>query len=137
MADPHAAGLETVLWAENWSGSLTVRSGLDGRIINAGVARYSQFDEHHLVDVSTETVDDETIALAARTSQSGVGIAEAVRTRITRAGMPLSPDRQVREEPGFIAHELSVDIEASESITIEKVVTLFTSRDRSISEPHD
>jgi alpha,alpha-trehalase len=135
MADPHAAGLETVLWAENWSGYLTVRAGLDGRIINAGVARYNQFDEHHLIDVRTEAVDHETIALAARTSQSGIGIAEAVRTRITRAGMPLSPDRQVWEEPGFIAHEFSVDIEASESITVEKVVTLFTSRDRSISEP--
>jgi alpha,alpha-trehalase len=135
MADPHAAGLETVLCAENWSGSLTVRSGLEGRILNAGVARYSQFDEHHLVDVNAKAVDHETIALGARTSQSGVWVAEAARTRIMRAGKPANPERRVIDEPGFIAHELDVDVEALEPIAIEKVVTLFTSRDRSISEP--
>ncbi|MGP0029267.1 MAG: glycoside hydrolase family 65 protein [Acidimicrobiales bacterium] len=135
MADPHVAGLETALWAENWSGYLTVRSGLDGRIINSGVARYNHFDEHHLVDVRTESVDSETVALSARTSQSAIGIAEALRTRIARAGNPVSPERQLWEEPGFIAHDFSLDVETGESINVEKVVTLFTSRDRSISEP--
>ena len=135
MADPHVAGLKTTVKAENWRGRLTFRSGLDGRIINAGVARYSQFDEHHLVDVNMETVNDQTIALTARTSESDVEIAVAVRTRMARARVPVTPERRVREEPGYIADELTVDIEASESIEIEKLVTLFTSRDHSISEP--
>jgi trehalose/maltose hydrolase-like predicted phosphorylase len=135
MSDPHAAGLETVLRAENWSGSVTIRSGLDGRVVNSGVDRYRQFDEHHLVDVSTETVDDETVALAAHTSQSGVCVAEAARTRVTRSGIPFNPLRRVTEEPGFIAHELSVEVEPFEPVAVEKVVTLFTSRDRSITEP--
>ena len=79
MADPHVAGLETSLRAENWSGSLTVRSGIDGRISNAGVARYSQFDENHLVDVKTCAVNG-AIALTARTSQSAACIAEVAET---------------------------------------------------------
>ncbi len=119
---------------ENWSGRLDVRSGLDGRIVNAGVARYSQFDEHHLIEVQTEVVNDETIALAARTSQSDVEIAEVARTRIVSAARPISPARRVVEEPGFIAHEFSLDADPAEPITIEKIVTLFTSRDRSISD---
>jgi len=41
----------------------------------------------------------------------------------------------VVEEPGFIAFDLGTDIEAAGPVTIEKVVTLFTSSDRSISEP--
>jgi alpha,alpha-trehalase len=135
MADPHAAGLETVLCAENWSGRLTVRSGLDGRVVNAGVTRYGQFDDHHLVDVQVDAVDNETIALGSRTGQSGVWVAEAARTRITRAGRPANPERRVVEEPGFIAHELTLAVEALEPIAIEKIVTLFTSKDRSISEP--
>ncbi len=134
MANRHVAGLQTVLWAENWSGRLDVRSGLDARITNAGVARYRQFDEHHLVDVRTEAVDDETIALAARTSQSGVEIAEAARTRVACGARAIAPERQVFEEPDFIAHGFSVDVTSSEPITIEKIVTLFTSRDRSISD---
>ncbi len=135
MADPHAAGLETVLCAENWSGRLTVRSGLDGRVVNAGVTRYGQFDDHHLVDVQVDAVDDETIALGSRTGQSGVWVAEVARTRITRAGRPAKPERRVVGEPGFIAHELTLAVEALEPIVIEKIVTLFTSKDRSISEP--
>ncbi len=135
MADPHTAGLETVVTAENWSGRLSVRSGIDGRIINAGVSRYGQFDEHHLVDVTTAPLDDETVTLTARTSQSGVLVAEASRTRVYRAGEPAHSDRRVWEEPGTIAHELSVDIEADQPVTVEKVVALFTSRDRSTTEP--
>jgi alpha,alpha-trehalase len=135
MSDPHTAGLEMMLCAENWSGCLTVRSGLDGRVSNAGVARYSQFDEKHLVDVSTHAVDDETIGLNAHTSQSAVCIAETAKTRATRGGRPVDPRRRVIEKPDFIAHELSFDVEALDSVTIEKIVTLFTSRDRAVSDP--
>jgi alpha,alpha-trehalase len=134
MSDPHAAGLETLLSAENWSGSLTVRSGIDGRITNAGVARYSRFDENHLVDVNTRTVD-EAVALTAHTSQSAACIAEVTRTRVFRDGSPIQPPLRVIEEPGFIAHEISIHVKAHETIAIEKIATLFTSRDHSISDP--
>jgi len=40
MAEPHLAGLETHVLAENWSGQLTVLSALDGRVTNSGVKRY-------------------------------------------------------------------------------------------------
>jgi len=133
MADRHTAALHTELWPENWSGRLDIRSGLDGRITNAGVARYRQFDEHHLVNVHTHTVNDETILLAARTSQSDIDIAEAARTRVT-AGGKAAPDRHVFEETGFIAQEFSLNAVRSQPITIEKIVTLFTSRDHSISD---
>ncbi len=135
MAAPHIAGLETEVTADNWTGRLSVRSGIDGRIVNAGVPRYAQFDERHLVDVSTGEFDDETVTLTARTSQSGVLVAEASRTRVYRAGEPTAFDRRVWEEPGTIAHELSLEIEEAQPITVEKVVALFTSRDRSATEP--
>ncbi len=134
MANRHVAALQTILRAENWSGRLDVRSGIDGRIVNAGVARYSQFDEHHLIGIRTGEVNDETIALAAQTNQSGVSIALAARTRIEAAGNGSGPVCRVVEEPGFIAHELTAEARPSEPITIEKVVTLFTSRDRSVSD---
>ena len=40
MADPYLAALRRTFVAENWSGDLTVRSVLDGRVANRGVARY-------------------------------------------------------------------------------------------------
>src|SRR5918999_1882939 len=48
MKDQHLAGLETTFEAENWSGTLEVRSGLDGRVVNAGVKRYRDLDGRHL-----------------------------------------------------------------------------------------
>jgi alpha,alpha-trehalase len=134
MADPHVAGLETSVRAENWSGSLTIRSGIDGRVSNAGVARYGQFDKRHLVDVKT-CADHGAIALIAHTSQSAACIAEVATTRVIRDGSHIQPQLEVIEEPGFIAHQVSMDVKAYETITIEKIVTLFTSRDRSISDP--
>ncbi|HEU4910713.1 MAG TPA: glycoside hydrolase family 65 protein, partial [Actinomycetes bacterium] len=40
MADPFLAALENTFVAENWSGPLVVRSGVDGRVTNSGVLRY-------------------------------------------------------------------------------------------------
>ena len=134
MAETHVAGLETSLSVENWSGSLTVRSGIDGRISNAGVARYSQFDENHLVDVKTCSVDG-AIALTAHTSQSAACIAVVAKLGVMREGSHIHPHLEVVDETGFIAHQLSIDLEAGETITIEKMATLFTSRDRSIGDP--
>src|ERR1039458_5296491 len=135
MADPHVAGLGTVRTSENWSGRLTVRSGLDGGVVNAGGARYRYFDDHHLEDIRVDAIDHETIALSARTTQSEVRIAETARTRIWLAEKAVSPERRTVEKPGYIGHEMAIDVEPQDSVAIEKIVTLFTSKDRSISEP--
>lgn len=49
MKDEHLASLETTFTAENWTGQLQVRSGIDGRVVNAGVKRYRDLNPHHLV----------------------------------------------------------------------------------------
>ena len=134
MADPHLAGLETTLVAENWSGSVEVRSGLDGRIVNAGVARYRQFNDDHLVGVETGWYGDETVSVMAETSQSHIRVAEAVRTRVL-AGRELAPsDRGVVDDGGFIAQDLTITLEREAPVTVEKIAALYTSRDRAMSE---
>ncbi len=110
MADPHSAGLETVLRSENWSGRLTIRSGIDGRIANSGVQRYSQFDEHHLAGLTTGRPESDTVTMAVRTSQSDVTIAEAVRTRLVGMGVCVNPERRVIVAPGVITQEMAIDI---------------------------
>ena len=37
MDDARVAGLETTIVAEDWSGRLEVRAGIDGRVVNGGV----------------------------------------------------------------------------------------------------
>jgi alpha,alpha-trehalase len=137
MDDPHLAGLETTVVPENWSGTLEIRSALDGQVTNAGVERYRALDGRHLVPVETGQVGDDTVWLLVETRTSRVRIAQAARTRVVQDGGPLSPERQTVQELGLVAQHLVLDVREREPVTIEKVVALFTSKDRAIAEPGD
>jgi trehalose/maltose hydrolase-like predicted phosphorylase/beta-phosphoglucomutase-like phosphatase (HAD superfamily) len=134
MKDQHLAGLETTFEAENWSGTMQVRSGLDGRVVNAGVKRYRDLNGRHLQVLAQGEADAETLQLQAETNQSHVRVALAARTRLLRDGQAVQAQRRLVEEPGFVAHELEVELEQGRPATVEKVVALYTSRDRAISE---
>jgi trehalose/maltose hydrolase-like predicted phosphorylase/beta-phosphoglucomutase-like phosphatase (HAD superfamily) len=137
MKDEHLAGLETTFTAENWSGTLEVRSGLDGRVVNAGVKRYRDLNLRHLQVLGQAEVDAETVDLQVQTIQSHVRVALAARTRLLRDGARVEAGRRLVEEPGFVAHVLTVELEERRQATVEKVVAVFTSRDRAVSESRD
>ncbi len=132
--DEHLAGLETEFTAENWSGILEVRSGLDGRVTNAGVKRYRDLNGRHLTTLGQSEVDGQTVDLQSETSQSHVRVALAARTRLLRDGEVADVERGLVDEPGFVAHQLDVRLEEGRPATVEKVVALYTSRDRAIAE---
>ena len=85
MADPHHGGIEWTLVPENWSGRVEVVTAIDGRVSNAGVARYRQLEGRHLNPVAPRTLGPEVIALKAETRQSNLYISQAARTRRRRA----------------------------------------------------
>jgi trehalose 6-phosphate phosphatase len=131
----HVCGLQTTLAAENWSGTLTVRSELDAAVANAGVARYRGLSGRHLVPRCAEPVGAEAVRCVVETNQSHVRVAQAARTRLFRAGRAVDVTREVVREPGRIGHELRVGVAAGEQVTVEKLVTIFTSRDAASSDP--
>jgi trehalose/maltose hydrolase-like predicted phosphorylase len=137
MSDPHFAALETTLVPENWSGRLEVHSSLDGTVRNCGVARYQELDGAHLVPRCTHGESSEVICLRVETTQSHIAIAQAARTRLFRDGGRIVVEPTLVERPGFVGHELVVDARAGEEVLVEKVVSLFTSRDAGINEPHE
>ena len=134
MRHPHLAALEMVLTPENWSGTVEFRSALDGRVINDGVPRYRRLASRHLEPQAAEEIDAETIFLQMRTNQSQVRIAQAARTRLFVNGAGATPARQLHREPDYIAQLITLPLRQGEEIRVEKVVTLYTSRDRAISE---
>ncbi|MGV9776678.1 glycoside hydrolase family 65 protein [Streptosporangium sp. NPDC003464] len=127
MDDPHLAALTMTVVAENWSGPLEIRSALDGRVTNAGVARYRGLADRHLVPICGHAAHG-VIELLARTVTSRVEIALAARTTLAgglcRTGV----------EEGWVSDERTVEVKAGEAVTVEKVVALYTSRDRAITE---
>ena len=68
MADMHLGALELTLTAENWSGSVTVRSAIDGRVVNAGAKLYHKFNNKHLEPLAGEIVGNDGVYLLVRTS---------------------------------------------------------------------
>ena len=135
MAEKHLAGLALEITAEDWAGRLEVRSALDGTVINANVARYRALASRHLEPLGTETPQEDVILLRVRTNASRVEIAEAARTRLYRDGAEVEAARRTEEREGWIAQELSLDLGRGETVSVEKIVAIFTSRDAAIAEP--
>ena len=132
MGHGHLAGLHTVFTAEDWRGRLRVASGVDGSVVNSGVARYRDMAGRHLDVVETREPDPGTVLLVARTTQSGLVVAVAVRTRLAGAG---TSGGRLRQEATRIWHELDVAVRVGEPVAVEKVAAVVTSRDVGISEP--
>lgn len=135
MGQPHLAGLELAVTPRNWSGHLTLRSELDGSVINAGVERYRQLGGKHLEIVGMGEDGDDVVWLEARTRQSHILVAEAARTRISGVDEPRRVERATVREDEVIGQELRVPVEQGRTVRVEKIVTLYSSRDWAISEP--
>jgi trehalose/maltose hydrolase-like predicted phosphorylase len=134
MKDPHLAGLQTTFTAENWSGTLNVRSGVDGRITNSGVKRYRGLASRHLTILHAGQTDGQTIELQAETTQSHVRIAVAARTSLLADGAPVAAARHLIAEPGAVWHALALPLDQGRPMTVEKIAALYTSRDRAVAE---
>ena len=135
MADMHVAGLELTVLAENWSGKITVRSGIDGQIVNAGAKLYENFNNRHLLPIDAELVGEGSALLLVKTRQSNIRIAQAVSTHVSADSAELETVRRPLFEPGYVGHEFEVPIAAGRAVSIEKRAVLYTSRDAAISEP--
>jgi trehalose/maltose hydrolase-like predicted phosphorylase len=135
MAVPHLAAQEFQITAANWSGELRVSTGLDARVANLNARADRGFNSQHLVDAVGAVLSPEAVHIEVQTSQSRTRIAQASRIRATVDGIAAAAERQVLEQPGFIGQELRLDLLEGQTATIEKVVSLYTSRDPAISEP--
>ncbi|HEX7079741.1 MAG TPA: beta-phosphoglucomutase family hydrolase [Gammaproteobacteria bacterium] len=134
MSDMHLAGLELTLTPENWSGRVTIRSAIDGRIVNAGAKLYEKFNNRHLEPLAAGLAGDDGVYLLVHTTQSDLHVAIAATTRAFRDGAPFEARRRRFEEPGRVGEELTADLRRGEMLAIEKIAALFTSRDAAISE---
>ncbi|MFC1873193.1 trehalose-phosphatase [Chloroflexota bacterium] len=134
MANPHLAAQEITVTADNWSGTMHIRSALDGRVTNSGVKRYQNLNNRHLRPFESKAINSDTVFLQMDTNQSYIHIAEAARTRLFHQGKQAKIEPHVTQEHGYIAQEFTVGIEEGEAITLEKIISLYTSRDHAISE---
>ncbi|MPZ79004.1 MAG: family 65 glycosyl hydrolase [Actinophytocola sp.] len=132
MDRPHLACLRTAVTPQNWSGTLRVRSLLDGRVRNDNVAEFAALAKDHLAEPLTGHHGD-TCWLVTETRQSRIRVAVAARTTVSDD----NPGRCEVDSPGRVGHQWTVLVEAGVPMTVDKTAAVFTSRDNAISEPVD
>ncbi len=135
MADQFCAGLDTTIVAENYEGTVTVRTGIDGRVRNSGVARYAGLGDEHLECVGSSSLDKTGVALDVRTVQSRVEIGVAARHRVLVNGRPADVEMTPVIGDDHAWQDITLSVTPHVEHTVEKVAALYTSRDRALGEP--
>ncbi|MDD4866345.1 MAG: trehalose-phosphatase [Mycobacterium sp.] len=135
MHMPHVGALETTIVAEDWSGTIEIRSTLDGNVTNSLVERYRDLADDHLGLVEKREIPDNSVLLTVQTTQSRVPIAMAARSIVWRDGTPVPATYRLVEAAAEIGHDIAVEVSVGDTLTVEKIVTLFTGRDVATSEP--
>ena len=134
MGQKHMAGLQWKIRPENWSGTVQVRSGLDGTVTNKGVERYSALKSRHLEVLDTGRDGDDGVYLYVQTSQSKIRMAQAARVQVFVKDSLLPVNRELIMDHGLVIQELTVPCDKNRNTRIEKIVSVYTSRDLAISE---
>ena len=132
---PHVGALETTIRAEDWSGTLEIRSTLDGGVRNSLVERYRDLANQHLASVDKRELSGDSVLLTVATTQSRIPIAMAARSTLWRDGESVPATYRLFETDAEIGHDIAVRLSAGDVVTVEKVVTVYTGRDVATSEP--
>jgi beta-phosphoglucomutase family hydrolase len=134
MADPHLAALRYVVTPLNYSGQISVRSGLDGRLVNGGVGRYQGLANRHLEPVGVAG-EGKTSWVVVCTNESGIEIATAARLSASLDGNALTPEMRVEAEDAAAHSTFDMQVAAGQSLEVDKVVAIFNSNDDVQGDP--
>jgi HAD superfamily hydrolase (TIGR01509 family) len=132
MSNCHILAMQYELTPMNYSGTVSLKTSLDGTIINSGVDRYKQLNSKHLIPV-TQKSEGNTNFILVETSQSNIQIVLASKLIVTQKGK----QREIKKwknhvEKGKIAIEITLDVTENIPVRIEKFVTIYTSKDPDI-----
>jgi alpha,alpha-trehalase len=135
MHEPHLIAMQTTVGAENWSGTLEFRSLLDGTVRNTMVDRYRSLSSSHLNAPEIDEISPGSVLLRTQTSQSSISIALAARSTAWHDDAPADARYAEVREADRGGHDIQVELSAGRTVSLEKIVSIFTGRDSAISEP--
>lgn len=134
MSRPHLAGEMMVIVPEDWSGRVEIVSALDGGITNSGVARYRELSNEHLEPLERQFPAPDQQLLCVQTNQSGVRIAIGARTRLYLDDHLIQAKHSKDAGSTKTQQVLTARAERGQELAVEKICSLYTSRDRAVLE---
>ncbi len=135
MSAKHHAGIRWHLTPKNWSGDIVVKTALDGTVINNNVVRYRDLNQDHLNPLDQGRIAEDGIFLNVETKQSKIRMSQAARTIVFNEKQPAAVNRETYQKDGYIEQQITLHADQNKEVSIEKLVTIYTSRDKAISEP--
>jgi beta-phosphoglucomutase family hydrolase len=132
METPHLGHLRYRFTPLNYNGNLILRSALDGTVINWGVERYRDLESQHLQPLQNERKNG-IITLGVRTIGSGVVIIMNARHYLSGHGGNMEGD--TLEQEGYVAREFRLGCRKDRTVTLEKAVAVYTSRNWDHGDP--
>lgn len=134
MDQYHIGGSFCKVTPVNYSDMITVRSGIDGNIINDGVARYRQLNQKHL-EPTGSGCNDGLAFVTVRTVQSNVEVAMAARHQFHLGQRDITPLMVIHRSPGMVMSEIRQLLEQSQTLEVKKKVAIYTSREWDSRKP--
>ena len=134
MADPHLAGLSYEIIPVNYSGVIEIKTALDGNLINSGVERYKQLDQHHL-DKEDQGIAGDYPYVSVMTNQSGISLSIASRIDCFVDGLLVENLNNHQVVKGHVVSLFSFNASENQSIEIKKLVSIFNNKDFGTQNP--
>ena len=131
MDRPHVCALETRLQPVDWTGRIEVRATIDTSILNVNVAEESYLANRHVRLIEAEVFDDTVSRVEVETVTSQIRIAMA--TRLSARVGDQTPRVEGRKEADSTIQSVTLVVAPNRPATVDKVVTVFTSRDAAIA----
>ncbi|MBD3421361.1 MAG: beta-phosphoglucomutase [Chitinivibrionales bacterium] len=136
LVDPHFGAIQFKITPVNYSAPISLRSSLDGTVINYGVPRYRNLSNKHLAPIDQGKVD-EGIFIYCETNQSHIQIAMVARTTIYSGGKEPKVQHKIASQESFASEVISFDAAKGTTYVLEKIVSIATSRDENTASPID
>jgi len=128
MNNPHFSAIEYKVTPVNYSGKITLKTELDGNLINDGVERYSSLNQKH-IEPLTEKSDKEGLHLVVQTVTSKIKIAQVANISFLINDMPIPCSPEYSTSKANSAAEVQCEIEEGKSFSHTKIVVMYTSKD--------
>ena len=121
MGNPNLAAITYDIVPLNFNGTITVKTGIDGDIINNGVVRYRQLNQQHLEPVDQGFKDDISF-VRVKTTQSETEVLVAEKTNAMLEHNELNMFETEVDDKGKVFRSFKTEVSKDRKLAVEKLV---------------
>jgi trehalose/maltose hydrolase-like predicted phosphorylase len=135
MDNPHVAGIRWSITPLNWDSKIEVRSWIDGSVRNLGVSRYKSLSNKHLKVINKDWFGDDFFYLESMTGFSQIRMNQTIRTEVFDGETKIKTNNRQWSKDECIGIDFELDLKNKKELVVEKIMTIFTSKDHASSQP--